>query len=61
MSMTDPLELLKPPLKNKFNKTYLDSKHVLKVYIKPIKKKSGFWIFTKSNFACLCEKCPLKK
>ena len=39
MSMTDPLELLKPSLKNKFDKTYLDSKHVLKVYIKPSRKK----------------------
>jgi hypothetical protein len=31
----------------------VDSKHVLKVYFKPR-------IFTTSNFACLCEKCPLK-
>ena len=43
-----------------FGKKFLDSKHVLKVYFKPSRKKSGLLISTTSVQACLHEKWPLK-
>ena len=44
-----------------FDKIFLDSKHVLVVYLTPNSKKSGFFIFTTSVQACLYQKWPLNR
>ena len=41
-----------------FDEKFLDSKHVLKVYFKPSRKKNIF-DFTTSYFACLAQVSPL--
>ena len=56
---TNKFDRLKSGSGQEFEENFLDSKHVLKVYFKPSRKKI-FCIFTTSYFACPAENSPLK-
>ena len=60
LETTNKFDILKIAVPDFSTQDFLDSKHVLKVYFKPSRKKSGLLISTTSVQACLYEKWPLK-
>ena len=55
-SFWDFLKGVKQVFVNFDRENFLNSKYVLKVYLKPSKKNPDFWFFTTASQACLAEK-----